>query len=617
MARGRAGAALTSVGGGPFLSAVFVEFRPSAIHGLGGFAAAPIPAGALVLQYLGEKIDKGESLRRCEAGNSAIFYLDEGHDLDGNVAWNPARFINHSCAPNCDARRIDGQIWLVARRDIGAGEEITFDYGYDLESFREHPCHCGAGSCIGYILAEEFHGVVARSRDDSGRGGEFWLESAGAGAVNSDGVMTKVAKLDLDGSVYEMPVVVGTEGERAIDVSNLRQATGHITLDEGYGNTGSCRSRITFIDGDAGILRYRGYPIEDLAGTCTFVEVAHLLLMGKLPNELELRRFSQLLTRNEMLHEDMKFHFEGFPPNAHPMAILSSMINASSCFYPELLNPDPVEPFEVQAARLLSQVRTIAAFAYRKSHGLPIIYPKPHYRYTANFLHMMFSEPYQDFELDPAVIEALDTIFLLHADHEQNCSTSTVRMVASSRANLFASVAAGVCALWGPLHGGANQAVIEMLEEIHRAGDDGSRFIAAAKDKKSGKRLMGFGHRVYRNYDPRAKIIKQRCDELLERMEVADPLLDIAKKLEEAALKDSYFVERKLYPNVDFYSGIIMRAIGIPVEMFTVIFAIGRTPGWIANYREVRDHDGSRISRPRQVYIGDTQQKYLPVKERK
>ena len=428
--------------------------------------------------------------------------------------------------------------------------------------------------------------------------------------------MGKLAKLELDGLVYELPVVTGSEGERGIEISTLRQQTGHITLDEGYGNTGSCRSNITFIDGDAGILRHRGIPIEDLASQSTFIEVAHLLIMGNLPNEAELRRFSQLLTRNEMLHEDMKFHFEGFPANAHPMAILSSMINASSCFYPELLNPEPSEPFEVQAARLLSQVRTIAAFAYRKSRGLPIIYPKPHYRYTANFLHMLFSEPYQDFELDPAVVEALDSIFLLHADHEQNCSTSTVRMVASSRANLFASVAAGVCALWGPLHGGANQAVIEMLEEIHRSGDDGSKFITAAKDKKSGKRLMGFGHRVYKNYDPRAKIIKQRCDELLERLAVSDPLLDIAKKLEEAALRDSYFVERKLYPNVDFYSGIIMRAIGIPVEMFTVIFAIGRTPGWIANYREVRAQDAGRISRPRQVYTGEKVLPYVPLKER-
>jgi citrate synthase len=428
--------------------------------------------------------------------------------------------------------------------------------------------------------------------------------------------MTKLAKLELDGKFHELPVVEGSEGELAIDISALRQQTGYITLDDGYGNTGSCRSSITFIDGDAGILRYRGIPIEDLAASCTFIEVAHLLIMGKLPNEVELRRFSQLLTKNELLHEDMKYHFEGFPTYAHPMAILSSMINANSCFYPELLNPEPVEPFEVQAARLLSQVRTIAAFAYRKSRGLPILYPKPHYRYTANFLHMMFSEPYQDFELDPAVIEALDSIFLLHADHEQNCSTSTVRMVASSLANLYASVAAGVCALWGPLHGGANQAVIEMLEDIHKSGDDGSKFIAAAKDKTSGKRLMGFAHRVYKNYDPRAKIIKQRCDDLLERLEVSDPLLDIAKKLEEAALQDSYFVERKLYPNVDFYSGIIMRAIGIPVEMFTVIFAIGRTPGWIAHYREVREQEGGRIYRPRQVYVGATSNPCVALKDR-
>jgi citrate synthase len=428
--------------------------------------------------------------------------------------------------------------------------------------------------------------------------------------------MNQPAKLELDGKTYELPIVMGTEQERAIDISTLRQQTGYITLDDGMGNTGSCRSSISFIDGDAGVLRYRGIPIEDLAASCTFIEVAHLLVFGKLPNETELRRFSQLLTKNELLHEDIKYHFEGFPPNAHPMAILSSMINANSCFYPELLNPEPTEPFEVQAARLLSQVRTIAAFAYRKSRGLPIIYPKPHYRYTANFLHMMFSEPYQDFELEPAVIQALDSILLLHADHEQNCSTTTVRMVASSRANLFASVAAGVCALWGPLHGGANQAVIEMLEEIYRSGDDGSRFIDAAKDKKTGKRLMGFGHRIYKNYDPRAKIIKQRCDELLERLETVDPLLDIAKKLEEAALQDPYFIERKLYPNVDFYSGIIMRAIGIPVEMFTVIFAIGRTPGWIANYREVREQDAGRIYRPRQIYVGDKLSPGLPLRER-
>ena len=313
----------------------------------------------------------------------------------------------------------------------------------------------------------------------------------------------------------------------------------------------------------------------------------------------------------------MKHHFEGFPTNAHPMAILSAMINASSCFYPGLMGAVNRERFNVHAARLLSQVRTIAAFSYRKSRGLPIIYPKPVYKYTANFLHMMFSEPYQDYDLKPEVVRALDLIFLLHADHEQNCSTSTVRMVASSQANLFASAAAGVCALWGPLHGGANQAVIQMLDQIHKSGDDGSRFIVAAKDKASGKRLMGFGHRVYKNYDPRARIIKTACDSILKSLHITDPLLDIAKRLEEAALKDPYFVERKLYPNVDFYSGIIMRAIGIPTEMFTVIFAIGRMPGWIANFKEIMDDPKSRIYRPRQIYVGPTARSYVDIDRRK
>jgi citrate synthase len=339
--------------------------------------------------------------------------------------------------------------------------------------------------------------------------------------------------------------------------------------------------------------------------------------MGNLPNSGELKHFSELLTANELLHEDLKFNFEGFPRSAHPMAILSSMINAVSCFYPELLSGDPKEHFEVEAARLIAQVRTIAAFAYRKSRGLPMNYPKPQLKYTANFLHMMFSQPYEEYPLDPDVVRALDLIFLLHADHEQNCSTSTVRMVASSKANMFASCAAGVCALWGSLHGGANQAVLEMLDEIHQTGDDGSKFIAAAKDKTSGKKLMGFGHRVYKNYDPRAKIIKKACDDVLAKLKINDPLLDIAKKLEEAALKESYFVERKLYPNVDFYSGIIMRALGIPVEMFTVMFAIGRMPGWIANYREVMEDPAGRISRPRQVYVGAVNQTYIPIKERK
>ncbi|MGD0101829.1 MAG: citrate synthase [Acidobacteriota bacterium] len=423
-----------------------------------------------------------------------------------------------------------------------------------------------------------------------------------------------MAKLELDGKTYEFPVVIGSEGERAIDISSLRSKSGYITLDEGYGNTGSCVSNITFIDGEKGILCYRGIPIEQLAETSTFIEAAYLLIWGKLPTTQELSSFSQLLTKNEMLHEDMKFHFEGFPTHAHPMAILSSMINAAGCFFPEVIEDH--ELFVMQAARLISQVRTIAAFSFRKSLGLPIIYPKPSYKYTANLLHMMFSEPYQDYELLPEVVHALDLIFLLHADHEQNCSTATVRMVASSKANLFASAAAGVCALWGPLHGGANQAVLEMLREIHRSGDNGSKFIEQAKDKHSGKRLMGFGHRVYKNYDPRARIIKKKCDELLSVLKKKDPLLDIAKRLEEAALSDSYFIERKLYPNVDFYSGIIMQAIGIPINMFTVMFAIGRMPGWIANFKEIADDHDGHISRPRQIYNGPVEKSYIPIGKR-
>jgi citrate synthase len=430
--------------------------------------------------------------------------------------------------------------------------------------------------------------------------------------------MDKNVELNLNGKGCKLPIVEGSERELAIDISALRTETGYITLDDGYANTGSCLSKITFIDGEQGILRYRGIPIEELAEKSSFIEVAHLIIFGRLPNSTELRQFSDLLTANELLHEGMRYHFEGFPPNAHPMAILSSMINAASCYYPELLSTSEMrQHFLVQAARLLSQVRTIAAFAYRKSRGLPFIYPKPDYKYTANFLHMMFSLPFKDYELKPETVKALDLIFLLHADHEQNCSTATVRMVGSSRANLFASVAAGVCALWGPLHGGANQAVLEMLQDIHDSGDDGSRFIAAAKDKNSGKRLMGFGHRVYKHYDPRAAIIKKACDDVLDKLHVSDPLLDIAKHLEEAALKDPYFVERKLYPNVDFYSGIIMRAIGIPVEMFTVIFAIGRMPGWIANYKEVLEDGHTRIYRPRQIYTGPTLNHYTPLKERK
>jgi citrate synthase len=427
----------------------------------------------------------------------------------------------------------------------------------------------------------------------------------------------KNAKLDIEGKVLELPILEGTEQERGLDISNLRAATGHITLDDGYGNTGSCQSAVTFIDGDKGILRYRGIPIEELAEKSTPMETAFLLIYGHLPTKPELAHFSDLLTQNQNLHEDMKFHFEGFPSTAHPMAILSAMINASSCFYPGLLTRAGRDEFDVHAARLISQVRTIAAFSYRKSRGLPIIYPKPTLRYTPNFLHMMFSDVYQDYELKPEVVRALEVIFILHADHEQNCSTSTVRMVASSQANLFASAAAGVCALWGPLHGGANQSVLEMLTDIHNSGDDGSRFIAAAKEKGSGKKLMGFGHRVYKNYDPRARIIKRACDNVLTALNIDDPLLDIAKRLEEAALSDPYFVERKLYPNVDFYSGIIMRALNIPTEMFTVIFAIGRMPGWIAHFKEIQDDAKGRIYRPRQIYVGPPLNHYVPMEERR
>ncbi|MFH1067728.1 MAG: citrate synthase [bacterium] len=421
-------------------------------------------------------------------------------------------------------------------------------------------------------------------------------------------------QLKIGDKTYEFPVIEGSESEKAFNISSLRQQTGYITLDEGYGNTGSCTSNITFIDGEKGILRHRGFSVEELAEKSTFVETAYLLIYGHLPCSAEMRAFSQLLTEHQFLHEDMKFHLEGFPSHAHPMAILSSMINAAGCFHPGLLGPYDDASFRQQAGRLISQVRTCAAFAYRKSLGLPLIYPKTEYKYTPNFLHMMFSNPYEDMDLKPEIVRALDLIFLLHIDHEQNCSTSTVRMVASSQANLYACAAAGVCALWGPLHGGANQAVVHMLQEIHDAGDDGSKLIEDVKNKK--RRLMGFGHRIYKNHDPRAKIVKERCDELLETLQIADPLLDIARKLEERALSDSYFIERNLYPNVDFYSGVIMRAIGLPVEMFPVIFAIGRMPGWIANYREVREDKSGRIYRPRQIYTGSTLRRYVPIHER-
>lgn len=428
--------------------------------------------------------------------------------------------------------------------------------------------------------------------------------------------MKPTVELNIDGKPLELQTIVGSEGEVGIDISSLRNATGCITLDPGYGNTGSCESAITFIDGEKGILRYRGYDIAELAEKSTFIETSYLLIYGSLPTRTQLAEFSNLLSENQMLHEGMRFHFENFPATAHPMAILSAMINAASSYHPNLISKRE-ERFPYHAARLISQVRTIAAFSYRKAHGLPTIYPKTNLKYTANFLHMMFSPyPGEDCELKPEIVKALDLIFLLHADHEQNCSTSTVRMVASSRANLFASASAGVCALWGPLHGGANQAVLEMLEEIHKEGDDGTKFLNEVKNKTGNRRLMGFGHRVYKNFDPRAVIIKHQCDKVLAQLHKSDPLLDIAKKLEEIALHDEYFISRKLYPNVDFYSGIIMRAIGIPMDMFTVMFAIGRMPGWIANFKEVMEDPDSRIARPRQIYTGETLRPYTPLEAR-
>jgi citrate synthase len=428
--------------------------------------------------------------------------------------------------------------------------------------------------------------------------------------------MSENAKLTFGEKTVELPLVVGTENEVGVDISELRSKSGAITLDDGYGNTGSCQSHITFIDGETGILRYRGYPIEQLAEHSTFVECAYLLIFGELPNAAQLREFRSLLTQHEHIHEAMRHHFEGFPPQAHPMAILSAMINTASCFQPALIQPDDDEHFMDSAARLMSKVRTIAAAAYKKSIGHPMMYPRPELPYTANFLHMMFSRPNVPYEPDPDVVQALNLILILHADHEQNCSTSTVRMVASSQANLYASVSAGVCALWGPLHGGANMAVIKMLGQIQQSGEGIDKFIERVKNREDGIRLMGFGHRVYRNFDPRAKIIKRACDNVLDRLGIHDPLLDLAKQLEQAALNDDYFVERRLYPNVDFYSGIIMRALGLPDDMFTVIFAIGRLPGWIAHWREVRTNPNAKIDRPRQIYTGEAQRPYIPLEAR-
>ncbi len=428
--------------------------------------------------------------------------------------------------------------------------------------------------------------------------------------------MENSVQLVIDGKNYPLASVVGTEGERGIDISKLRADTGLITLDPGYGNTGSCQSAITYIDGDKGILRYRGIPIEEFAPKPDFIEVAWLLIYGKLPTQEESTRFRARLTANAHLHEAMKHHFEGFPTNAPPMAMLSAMINTLGCFHPEIATLDGPELFEEAAARLISKIRTIAAFIYRRVNGLPYMYADPSLRYCANLLHMMFSMPHDQYKIDPDISQALNLIFILHADHEQNCSTSTVRMVGSSKANLFASIAAGVCALWGPLHGGANVEVLEMLGQIHNGGLSAEKYIDMAKQKGSGVRLMGFGHRVYKNYDPRAKILQSVCEKILAKLKVKDPLLDIARRLEEQALKDQYFIDRKLYPNVDFYSGIIMRAMGIPTNMFTVMFAIGRLPGWIAHWKEQNEESTSRIARPRQIYVGPINQHYVPMEQR-
>ena len=424
--------------------------------------------------------------------------------------------------------------------------------------------------------------------------------------------MSHTCRIELDGKSHEFPVVEGTENELAIDISALRDRTGYITLDDGYGNTGSCKSAITYIDGDQGILRYRGIPIEQLAESSSFVETAQLVIWGKSPTPADRERFSGLLTKNQMMHESLRNHFHGFPPNAHPMAILSAMLNAMSCYEPEMMEIDDDQTLERAAARIISKVRTVAAASYKMSVGQPLIYPRTDYKYCENFLHMMFSIPYKDYEPTPEVARALNLFLILHADHEQNCSTSTVRMVASSQANVFASCAAGVCALWGPLHGGANVAVIEMLEFIRQSGMSVADYVSRVKAKDSKLRLMGFGHRVYKNFDPRSKILKAAADKMLAKMNINDPLLEIAGQLEQVALSDPYFIERKLYPNVDFYSGTILRAMGIPVSMFTVMFAMGRLPGWIANWKEIHDDPKSRIYRPRQVYVGNTIQDFVP-----
>ncbi len=428
--------------------------------------------------------------------------------------------------------------------------------------------------------------------------------------------MSETARIILDGKEYDLPVFTGSEGEKAIDISKLRALTGYVTLDSGFKNTGSTKSAITFLDGEKGILRYRGYPIEQLAEKASFLEVAYLLIYSELPNKDQLEWFTNSITMHTLVHEDMRRFFEAFPTGAHPMGILSSMISSLSTFYPESQNPNrPFKDIERTIHRLIAKLPTLAAQAYKNSLGHPLNYPHNKFSYTQNFLHMMFSLPTDNYEVDPVVDDALNKLLILHADHEQNCSASTVRIVGSSQANLYSSISAGIAALWGPLHGGANQEVIEMLETIKNDGGNLQKWIDKAKDKGDSFRLMGFGHRVYKNFDPRAKIIKKAADDVLEKLGVNDPVLDIAKQLEEVALKDEYFIERGLYPNVDFYSGIIYRALGIPTDMFTVMFAIGRLPGWIAQWKEMIEA-GDPIGRPRQIYTGATERDYVDISKR-
>jgi citrate synthase len=428
--------------------------------------------------------------------------------------------------------------------------------------------------------------------------------------------MEKTAKLVVNGNTYELPLVIGTEGEMALDISNLRQETGLITLDPGYANTGSCKSSITFMDGERGILRYRGYPVEQLAEHSSFRETAYLLINGELPLENELNRFSVMLNDHSLVHEDMRIFFEKFPRRAHPMGILSSMVNALRAFYPEIPERSEEEEINITFARLLSKVRTLAAVSYKISRGHKVVYPRHSLSYCANFLNMMFDSPVKPYVVDEDLVDALNVFWILHADHEQNCSTAAVRLVGSARVNLYAAISAGICALWGPLHGGANQAVIEMLQKIQDSGGDPAPFIAKAKDKNDPFRLMGFGHRVYKTYDPRARIMEKTCNTVLKKLKIHDPLLDIAKRLEEVAVKDPYFIDHNLYPNVDFYSGIVLRAMGIPLNMFPVMFAIGRLPGWISQWKESMEDPKWKLHRPRQIYTGLQERDYVPLSMR-